>query len=84
MTLRPLQHHPVFQSIMSSSTSTPSLETVRKELEMTHQLLSLERSAFQRERELLEQQVRLTRAVATGKGRTQGAIGVFWDYGASL
>jgi hypothetical protein len=67
---------------MSSSTPSPSLETVRKELEMTHQLLALERSAFQRERELLEQQVRLTRAVATGKGRTEGSIGVFWDYGA--
>lgn len=48
---------------------------------MTTKFAELERASWQRERELLQQQVHLARAAATGTGRREGKVGCFWDYG---
>lgn len=59
----------------------PLVQVLQKELDLTNQVLALERTAFARERALLQEQVKLTAQIGRGVGRGQGKIGCFWDYG---
>lgn len=59
----------------------PPAQVLQKELDLTNQVLALERAAFARERALLQEQVKLTAQIGQGVGRGQGKIGCFWDYG---